>query len=64
MKNREKLLAIIEKAQVEKSLAEKQIKDAERTIIYADAKIEVANEMLKEDEVEVCTEAVVAEENI
>lgn len=51
MENKEKLLAIIEKAKEEKSIAEK-------AIIYADAKIEVAIEMLKDDEVEVVEEQV------
>jgi hypothetical protein len=56
MENKEKLLAIIEKAKEEKSIAEK-------AIIYADAKIEVATEMLKDDEAEVVEEQTI-EENI
>ena len=51
MGNKEKLLAIIEKAKEEKVKAEK-------TIVFAEAKIEVATEMLedesKEEAVEVC----------
>ena len=52
---KEKLYAIIEKANAEK-------KEAEKVILYADAKIEVANEMLKENEV-VSTEEI-TQENI
>lgn len=42
MGNKEKLLAIIKKANEEKAMAEK-------AIVFADAKIEVANELLKEE---------------
>ena len=42
---KEKLYAIIEKANAEK-------KEAEKVILYADAKIEVANEMLLSVDVE------------
>ena len=54
MGNKEKLLAIIEKAKEEKSVAEK-------TIIFAEAKIEVATEMLKDEEVEEVVEEVVTQ---
>jgi hypothetical protein len=50
----EKLLAIIKEAEQEKA-------EAEKTIIYANAKIEVANKMLKDEEKAV---EVVAEEQV
>ena len=56
MNNEERLLAIIEKAQIEKSLAEQEIEKAKKIMIYADAKIEVANEMLKEEYILLTTE--------
>lgn len=56
MENKEKLLAIIEKAKEEKAAAEK-------TIVYAEAKIEVATEMLEDDVEEVVVEEVVEEQN-